>query len=71
MAFITETRTHGITLVQRFTVLLENVAAARAQRKVYTTTVDELDNLSNRELADLGLTRASIKSIAYEAAYDN
>lgn len=71
MAFITETRTHGITLVQRFTVLLENVAAARAQRKVYTTTVDELDNLSNRELADLGLTRASIKSIAYEAAYGN
>ena len=71
MAFITETRTHGITLVQRFTVLLENIAAARAQRKVYTTTVDELDNLSNRELADLGLTRASIKSIAYEAAYGN
>ena len=71
MAFIIETRTHGITLVQRFTALLENVAAARAQRKVYTTTVDELDNLSNRELADLGLTRASIKSIAYEAAYGN
>lgn len=71
MAFITETRTYGITLAQRFTALLENVAAARAQRKVYTATVNELDNLTNRELADLGLTRASIKSIAFEAAYGN
>ena len=71
MAFITETRTYGITLAQRFTALLEKVAAARTRRKVYTTTVDELNNLSNRELADLGLTRTSIKSIAFGAAYGN
>ncbi len=71
MAFITETRTYGITLAQRFATLRANFAAARAQRKIYTTTVVELENLSNRELADLGLNRSSIKSIAFEAAYGN
>lgn len=69
MAFITETRTNGITLAQRFAALRANIATARAQRKVYNTTVSELDNLSNRELADLGLSRGSIKSIAFEAAF--
>lgn len=69
MAFITETRTNGITLTQRFTNLRENFAAARAQRKIYKTTVSELETLSSRELADLGLSRSSIKSTALEAAY--
>ncbi len=69
MAYITDTRTSGITLAQRFTTLRENFAAARAQRKVYTTTVNELNQLSNRELADLGVSRSAIKGIAMEAAY--
>lgn len=69
MAFITETRTNSITLAQRFATLRANFAAARAQRKIYTTTIVELENLSNRELADLGLNRSSIKTIAFEAAY--
>ena len=46
-----------------------NDRAARA--KVYRTTVAELNNLSGRELADLGIHRAEIKRIAYEAAYMN
>ncbi|WP_370229546.1 DUF1127 domain-containing protein [Cognatishimia sp.] len=40
-----------------------------AKRKVYVTTLRELQTLSNRELADLGMSRASISSIAYEVAY--
>lgn len=69
MAFITETRTNGISLIQRLTNLRGNFTEARAQRKIYKTTVSELENLSGRELADLGLSRSSIKSIALEAAY--
>lgn len=69
MAYITDTRTSDITLAQRFTTLRENFVAARAQRKIYNTTVVELDSLSHRELADLGLSRSMIKTIAYEAAY--
>lgn len=69
MAYITDTRTSGITLAQRFTTLRENFVAARAKRKIYSTTVSELENLSHRELADLGLSRSMIKTIALEAAY--
>ncbi len=69
MAFITDTRTGGITLTQRIAALRENFVAARAQRKIYTKTVSELDALSNRDLADLGINRSMIKAIAIEAAY--
>jgi len=44
----------------------------RSQRaRVYRTTRNELNALSHRELADLGIGRAEIKRIAYEAAYKN
>jgi uncharacterized protein YjiS (DUF1127 family) len=38
---------------------------------VYTTTLNELENLSNRDLADLGLARSGIKAVALQAAYGN
>lgn len=40
-----------------------------AKRKVYLTTLRELNALSNRDLADLGLARSDIRYIAMEAAY--
>ena len=69
MAYVNTARTGGITLSQRFAALRENFVAARAQRKIYTTTLNELEMLSNRDLADLGIARSMIKSIAMEAAY--
>ena len=46
-----------------------NFQEARARRSMYYTTLRELQALTNRDLADLGLSRSSIKSIAYEHAY--
>lgn len=69
MAYITTSRTGGITLSQRFAALRDTFLAARAQRKIYNTTLNELEMLSNRDLNDLGISRSSIKSIAMEAAY--
>lgn len=69
MAFITETFTGGATLSERFAALRENFAAARAQRKIFNQTMTELESLSNRDLADLGLSRSMIRSVALEAAY--
>lgn len=37
--------------------------------RVYSTTRNELNSLSDRELNDLGIHRSSIRSIAYQAAY--
>ena len=69
MAFYSDTRATGITLADRFVALRDRLADAAAKRRVYRTTVSELDALSTRELADLGLSRSMIKGIAYEAAY--
>jgi uncharacterized protein YjiS (DUF1127 family) len=49
---------------------IASVQEARARRVIYNTTVRELRSLSNRELADLGLSRSNISSVAYEHAYN-
>ena len=38
------------------------------QRRVYRTTLNELTELSDRDLADLGLHRADLRRVAREAA---
>ena len=45
------------------------VAERRAQRSAYVRTLHELQSSSDRDLADIGISRLSIKEIAYEAAY--
>ncbi len=69
MTFITDTRTGGMNLSTRFAALRADFAAARAQRKIYKTTLNELEMLSNRDLNDLGIARSMIQSVAMEAAY--
>ena len=47
-----------------------NTAAERhAMRRVYNTTKSELNALSGRELADLGIHPTEVNRIAWEAAY--
>ena len=41
----------------------------RARRRVYRQTVRELNELSPRDLADLGIHRSMIRRLAREAAY--
>lgn len=69
MTYNTDTGFAGFSLGQRFAAFRTDMAENAAKRKTYRTTLAELEMLSNRDLADLGITRASIKSIAYEAAY--
>ena len=47
----------------------EAAAEAHAKRRVYRTTLRELQALNGRELADLGLHASELKRVAYEAAY--
>lgn len=42
---------------------------AQAKRKVYRETYHELSMLTDRDLADLGIPRSSIRRVALEAAY--
>nr|WP_319246853.1 DUF1127 domain-containing protein [uncultured Celeribacter sp.] len=49
--------------------LFKAVAERFARYKVYRETVLELSELSDRDLADLGMSRSTIRAVAYEAAY--
>ena len=69
MAYATDIRTgsHGL-FRDRVQAILESFRKARAQRRVYRQTLDELNSLSARELDDLGIHAAEIPFIAREAA---
>lgn len=52
----------GLGLVARF-------GKAISDYRLYLATFEELRQLSDRDLADLGLHRASIRDIAHESVY--
>mgnify|MGYP005992209883 CR=1 FL=1 len=71
MAFANASHTADFGLTGRFTAIKNSLVERVARHRVYRETMVELESLSNRELSDLGLSRAGIKSIALEAAYGN
>lgn len=69
MAYVNTSRAASLSLADRFPGYVASVKAYFARRAVYAQTVRELNALTDRELADLGIARASITSVAREAAY--
>lgn len=59
----------GIRLRDWLEASRKAAAVRRAQHSAYVRTLRELQCSSDRELADIGISRLSIKEIAYEAAY--
>ena len=53
----------------RVAAFFHGVATSVAQYRLYRTTLAELQSLGDRELADLGLNRSVLRSVAYRAAY--
>lgn len=73
MAYYTQTRTNSaIERALSFMADAFSEAALRyAQHKIYRNTLSELRALSNRELADLGMSRSMLRSVAWQAAQDS
>jgi len=69
MATTTYTNTSGHGLMARFDAFRADYADRAAKRRIYNETLNELSKLSDRHLMDLGIARANIKAIAFEAAY--
>ena len=69
MAYVNTTSAARKGFADRLVVLRDTVLTAIAQRRTYLRTVAELNGLTDRELADLGISRLSIADIAREAAY--
>lgn len=68
MAAITDIR-YETGFVARMIETTKSLAARYEQHKMFRTTLNELQGLSARELADIGISRSMIRGIAYEAAY--
>ena len=68
MAYV-NSRSSSVSIADRFAAFFKVGKDATQRRRVYNQTVAELTNLSDRDLADLGLMRANIRDIAREAAY--
>lgn len=69
MAFISTSLIRP-ALSERIQNFRANLRASRERRALYNRTVRELELLSDRDLADLGIARQSIHNIAYEHAYE-
>ena len=70
MAFVSETRTGGTSIISRFAALRGDLKTRYAQHRVYRTTLNELRDLTARELNDMGIGAGDIVRIAREAAYE-
>ncbi len=71
MAFTTELNNNTgffANLGQRFSAFRAAQADRAARNRAFRTTRDELSAMSDRDLADLGLSRFQIEDVAREAA---
>lgn len=71
MAYANATRTGEWGFIASLNGLFARFGETRRRYSVYRQTVAELNALNDRDLADLGISRSSITSIATEAAYGN
>jgi uncharacterized protein YjiS (DUF1127 family) len=69
MATVNTTRVSSFGLADRIAAFVASTKAAAAKRRVYATTVTELNGLTDRELSDLGIARIMIQDLARTAAY--
>lgn len=68
MAYLNTTRSLSVGQ-SLFGNLFATIGSSVARYKLYSKTLGELRQLSDRELNDLGLSRSSIISVARAAAY--
>ena len=68
MAYLTNTTASNTSLFAQLRGLFATAANRYKQHRVYRQTLEELSDLSNRELADLGLHRSDLRRVAMDAA---
>lgn len=61
--------TIGISFSQRFAEYITSIRMRMEKSRLCRKTVTELQNLSDRDLADLGIQRDGIEALAINAAF--
>jgi len=68
MAYYSNTHVSRSGFIARSQAIFGAVSDYMNRRRIYRTTLIELNSLSNRDLADMGINRSMIKSLAMSAA---
>lgn len=69
MAYVNTARAGSPSILEALLHPMGALRVAVQRRRVYAQTVAELNSLSDRDLADLGIHRSLIRAVAKEAAY--
>ncbi|MCU4652864.1 DUF1127 domain-containing protein [Roseibacterium sp. SDUM158016] len=69
MAYVSSNRTTSISVGARLAEIGKQAAEAYAAWRLYHRTLAELNELSGRELDDLGLNRSMLRGAAFQAVY--
>lgn len=69
MAYVSSHRVSAPGFLDLIGTAVASVKAALARRAIYVQTLNELNALTDRELADLDISRLNIRDIAATAAY--
>ncbi|MFT5868984.1 MAG: hypothetical protein ACI8TF_001094 [Paracoccaceae bacterium] len=69
MAYLSGARTGAVSITDRLGEIYSQASEAYSKWRVYRNTFNELRELGDREIADLGLARSSLRRVALEAAY--
>ncbi len=69
MAYASAHQTRASGLFGQVADAIASLRTAWARSRVYVRTYNELNALTSRELADLGISRSMVTRLAYEAAY--
>ncbi len=69
MTYATTTAKRPAGLWDRLSAMIAEARVARQRRALYLRTLRELNALTDKDLADLGIARIQIADVAREAAY--
>ena len=69
MAFMTDTLSAAGSIVERVGRIRAALGDRFARQTLYRRTLSELEALSDRDLADLGIARGDLQDLAREAAW--
>jgi uncharacterized protein YjiS (DUF1127 family) len=69
MAYVSSNRTASTSVGPRLAEMFKQASEAYTAWRHYRRTLSELQDLSVRELDDLGLNRSNLRQAAFEAVY--
>lgn len=69
MAYAIANTSFSNSVLNRVRTIYADLREANAKHRMFVKTMNELQALSSRELADLGLSRSNLHETAYAAVY--